>query len=76
MTARSPSWVVAHDSAAAKPMSIHCLRCGAAQEFSMPIAIAVWCAAATAFNRIHKKCKPRETAAVLAGEEPQEGGAT
>lgn len=52
-------WIVAHDATKGRDAyALECQRCGAIQRFATPIAIDIWCAAASVFERQHKNCKP------------------
>ena len=51
-------WIIAHDGSQGEDaMAVECKRCGEKQRFVLPISITVWCAAAKAFEKVHKLCK-------------------
>lgn len=52
--------VICHDATKGQnAYMLECLNCGGIQRFSVPISITVYVAAAKAFEKMHKKCKPR-----------------
>ena len=61
MPRRTPTpWIVTHDgSGGDDAYAAACKRCGAVQRFAMPMALPVYIAAAKAFLKMHRNCKPR-----------------
>jgi hypothetical protein len=50
--------VICHDGTKGEDAyALECLRCGRKQRFSLPIEASVWVAAATAFQKSHKRCR-------------------
>ena len=59
--ARRGDWIVMGDSR--KLEDGKCLRCGGTFYMTKPVNLEVWCAAAAAFCRVHRRClKPRAPA--------------
>jgi rubredoxin len=54
-------WIIAHTpTQGANALAMECRRCGYVQKFSLPIHVSVWCAAAKAFEKLHKDCQERK----------------
>lgn len=48
-------WIVTRQ----EDLSFECRRCGARDALQLPASIAVWVAAARAFEKLHRACKPK-----------------
>ncbi len=54
---KSHPWIVPHDGTGPQPYALECRRCGAVQEFRLPMAVTYWCAVAKLFERDHANCR-------------------
>ena len=54
-------WIVTKQepAVAVVAQSIECRRCGARDAMELPASITVWVAAARAFEKLHRRCKPK-----------------
>ena len=48
-------WIVAKQG----DLSFECRRCGARDAVELPASVTVWVAAARAFEKLHRSCKPK-----------------
>lgn len=49
---RQGDWIVAMNNG----MQAKCLHCGESLSLKLPVAVEIWCAAMSAFCKIHKRC--------------------